>query len=62
VTVRPHKIEPVIPSDPADDHVLACAKTANLEIIVSGDAHLLDLKEYEGIKIMTVNEHLEKHT
>jgi predicted nucleic acid-binding protein len=62
VTVRPDKIEPVIKADPADDHVLACAKTANVEIIVSGDNHLLNLGEYGGIKIMTVNQLLEKHT
>jgi uncharacterized protein len=61
-TVRPNKIDPVIKADPADDHVLACAITANAEIIASGDSHLLDLNEYEGIKIMTVNQLLEKHT
>ena len=62
ITVRPHKIAPVIKTDPDDDKVLACAKTANAEIIASGDSHLLDLNEYEGIKIMTVNQLLEQHT
>lgn len=61
-TVRPNKIEAVIKADPDDDKVLACAKTANAEIITSGDNHLLDLNEYEGIKIMTVNQLLEKYT
>jgi predicted nucleic acid-binding protein len=60
ITVRPHKIAPVIKADPDDDKVLACAKTANAEIIVSGDTHLLDLNEYEGIKIMTVTQLLEQ--
>jgi putative PIN family toxin of toxin-antitoxin system len=62
ITVRPHKIDPVIKADPDDDKVLACAKTAKAEIIASGDSHLLDLNEYEGIKIMTVKELLDQHT
>jgi uncharacterized protein len=61
ITVRPHKIAPVIKADPDDDKVLACAKTANAEVIASGDNHLLDLKEFEGIKIMTVNQLLEQY-
>lgn len=62
VTVRPNKIDPVIKADPNDDKVLECAKTASAEIIASGDSHLLDLNEYEGIKIMTVNQFLEGYT
>jgi len=62
ITVRPHKIAPVIKPDSDDDKVLACAKTANAEIIASGDSHLLDLSDYEGIKIMTVNQLLEQYT
>jgi len=61
-TVRPNKIEAVIKADPDDDKVLACAKAANAEIITSGDNHLLDLNEYEGIKIMTVNQLLEQYS
>ena len=62
ITVRSNKIEAVIKADPDDDKVLACAKTANAEIITSGDSHLLDLNEYEGIKIITVNQLLEQYT
>ncbi len=61
-TVRPNKIDSVIKADPDDDKVLACAKAAKVEIIASGDSHLLDLKEYKGIQIMTVNQLLEQHT
>jgi len=61
-TVRPNKIEAVITADPDDDKVLACAKTAKAEIIASGDSHLLDLNEYEGIKIMKVNQLLEQYS
>ncbi len=59
-TVRPNKIEAVIKADPDDDKVLMCAKSSNAEVIVSGDSHLLDLNEYEGIKIMTANQLLEQ--
>ena len=62
VTVRPKKIAQVIEDDPDDDKVLACAKAAKAEIIASGDSHLLALNEYEGIRIMTVNQLLEQYT
>ncbi len=51
-------IEPVIIRDPDDDAVLACALSAEAEIIVSGDDDLLDLKEYQGIRILTATEFL----
>lgn len=59
-TIRPTKIKPVILADPDDDQVLACAKAAKAEVITSGDSHLLDLKEYEGIQILTVNQFLKQ--
>jgi putative PIN family toxin of toxin-antitoxin system len=59
-TIRPTKIKPVVKADPDDDKVLACAKAAKAEVIASGDNHLLDLKEYEGIRILTVNQILEE--
>lgn len=46
-------IEPVIIRDPDDDAVIACAFSAEAEIIVSGDDDLLELKEYQGIRILT---------
>jgi putative PIN family toxin of toxin-antitoxin system len=39
--------------DPDDDHVLACALAARADLIVSGDADLLDLKAFEGIPIVS---------
>jgi len=59
-TIRAAKIEPVIKADPDDDKVLACAVAAKADIIASGDSHLLDLKEHEGIRILTVNQALEE--
>ncbi|MGI9034975.1 MAG: putative toxin-antitoxin system toxin component, PIN family [Pyrinomonadaceae bacterium] len=51
-------IEPVILVDPDDDAVLACALSAEAEVIVSGDSDLLDLKEHKGIHILTATEFL----
>lgn len=59
-TIRVGNIEPVIKDDPDDDIVLACAVSANAEVIASGDSHLLALKAYEGIRILTVNQVLEE--
>jgi hypothetical protein len=41
-----------IPDDPADDMILACALEGRADFIVSGDQHLLGLKNYQGIKIV----------
>jgi len=49
-----------VPADPADDMVLACAIEGQADLIVSGDRHLLDLGEYQGIPIVTAREFLER--
>lgn len=43
----------IIKEDPDDNKVLECACAAKVDYIVSGDEHLLNLKEYEGINIIT---------
>jgi putative PIN family toxin of toxin-antitoxin system len=50
----------VITSDPDDNMVLACAKEGNADIIVSGNAHLLDLMKWSGIRIITCSELLKE--
>ncbi len=45
--------------DPADDMVLACAVEGNADFIISGDKHLLNLRNYQGIKIVTPAQFLE---
>jgi putative PIN family toxin of toxin-antitoxin system len=47
-----------IPDDPKDNHVLAAAVETSCEYIVSGDRHLLDLHDYQGIKIVSPREFL----
>ena len=39
--------------DPDDEIFIACALIAGATVLVSGDAHLLNVKQYEKIKIMT---------
>ena len=48
----------VLPADPQDNHVLAAAVETNCTLIVSGDHHLLDLGEYQGIRILTPRDFL----
>lgn len=43
----------VIAEDPSDDRYLECAIEGEAEYIVSGDQHLLELAEYQGISIVT---------
>lgn len=42
----------VIKQDPKDDKILACAIASKSGFIITRDSHLLDLKEYQGIKIL----------
>lgn len=46
--------------DPADDAVLACAKAASADLIISGDQDLLVLQAFEGIQIVTAAQALER--
>ena len=38
--------------DPDDDAIVSCAIEGDADYIVSGDAHLLGLGEYEGVRIV----------
>jgi len=44
--------------DPDDDKFIAAALEAGADYIVSGNDHLLDLKEYQGVKILRPGEFL----
>jgi len=50
--VSPDDVPEVIEKDPSDNRILACAIEAEADYVVSGDSHLLELGEYEGIDIM----------
>ena len=51
---RPAKRIRVVGDDPADDRVLEAAWEAGAAFIVSGDRHLLRLREWRGIRIVKV--------
>src|SRR5215212_4021038 len=55
-TIASAPIPPTVVADPDDDAVLACAVAAQAEVLVSGDQHLLSLKVFQGILILTANE------
>lgn len=48
----------VVTSDADDDKILECAVAAGSEIVVTGDAHLLSLGDFSGIRIQRVAEFL----
>lgn len=49
----------VVKKDPDGNKILECAVSSNSDYIVTGDKHLLDIKEYKGIKIVTAKQFLE---
>jgi len=51
--VKPKKRISVLSDDP-DNRILECAVEAKAEIIVTGDKHLLRLREYEKIAVVTL--------
>jgi putative PIN family toxin of toxin-antitoxin system len=42
----------IVEADPDDNKIIECAVAGNADYIVSGDAHLLDLGEYQGIQVL----------
>ena len=55
VLVEP-KVKLGVLQDEPDNRILECAVAAGASAIVTGDRHLLRLRTYEGIGIMTVSE------
>jgi putative PIN family toxin of toxin-antitoxin system len=49
----------IIKKDPDDDKFIQCAEAGNAKTIISGDQHLLALKSYHGITILTPTQFLE---
>ena len=54
-----HVNHPIL-DDPTDEMFLSCALDAGADVIVSGDRHLLNIKEFEGIPIMPVRRFLDR--
>src|SRR3989338_7633822 len=49
----------VIKEDPSDNMILETAIENDVEFIISGDDHLLKLKQYENVKIVSASEFLK---
>lgn len=49
-----------VDADPDDNKILECASAGGVDYLVTQDRHLLDLKEFEGIAILTPEEFLKK--
>ena len=49
----------IVKEDPKDNIVLEAALEGKAEFIITGDNHLLKLKEFKGIKIITPKDFLE---
>ena len=58
IIVQPAE-EPAISRDPADDKFLAAAHAGGADVIVTEDADLLDLRQYEQIAIITAETFLQ---
>lgn len=50
-----------IKGDDSDNRILECALDSNASYIVSGDSHLLKLKEFKRIKIVSASEFLDQN-
>ena len=50
----------IIKKDPEDDKFIRCASAAAAEYIISRDRHLLALKEYQKIEILTPAEFISR--
>jgi putative PIN family toxin of toxin-antitoxin system len=57
IIVRPSRKVTVL-KDLPDNRILECALAAQAEVIVSGDRHLLGLKQFEGVPILRLADFL----
>ena len=51
--VTPRRRVKVVTADPDDNAILECADAAGAKLVVSGDSHLLDLGQWNGIDILS---------
>ena len=58
--VKPEERVSGIQPDPKDDKFLEAALAGQVDLIVSGDKHLLDLKKFRSIPIITAHEFLNQ--
>jgi uncharacterized protein len=56
----PEKLKEPVSRDPDDDKFIACALSAKVKIIVTGDQDLLSVSGYQGINIMKPGSFVKK--
>ncbi|TSC80790.1 MAG: PilT protein domain-containing protein [Parcubacteria group bacterium Gr01-1014_29] len=49
----------VVSKDPTDNKIVECAIAGKVDYIISGDKHLLNIKGYEGARIISPTEFLK---
>jgi len=59
ITVSPLPDTHAVERDPKDDMIIACAVVAQADYIVTRDRDLLDLEEYQDIKIVSPEDFME---
>ena len=57
VAIRPRKKLRVVKDEP-DNRVIECALAGRAEAIVTGDRDFLELREYRGVRIISLREYL----
>ena len=58
--VEPKETINIIKAHPPDNKFLECAQESGASFIITGDEHLLNLKEYNGIRILRAPELLNE--
>ena len=58
--ITPQKLVKKGSRDKTDNKYIECGITANADYIISGDIHLLELKKYKSIKIVTAKDYLDR--
>lgn len=56
--IEPEVSLEAVEDDPDDDKILECAVAGDVDHLVSGDSHLLDLENHRGIPIYSPDEFL----
>lgn len=59
IVIKPRKKLKVIKDDSSDDKFINCASEGKAKYIISGDKHLLKLKKFKNIKIITPKEFIK---
>ena len=58
-TIQPEEAVQIVTADTTDNKVLECALAGKSDYVVSGDKHLLDVGQYQGVKIITPADFLQ---